>query len=108
MRTEPSLVISLGDAILKPWSNASAFEPIRRSSSMDLNTSGADQPRLTARQKQILLLICEGPATKEIADSLGISPKTVEYHKYNIQQKLKLRSTAQIVRWAIRNGLIEP
>ncbi|CAB1058240.1 hypothetical protein D1BOALGB6SA_2996 [Olavius sp. associated proteobacterium Delta 1] len=60
---------------------------------------------LTDRQKEILQLITEGHVTKEIADILCISVRTVERHKYNIMQELKLKTTAELVKYAIKQGI---
>jgi DNA-binding NarL/FixJ family response regulator len=62
--------------------------------------------KLTNRQKEILQLIAEGHSTKEIADILHISVRTVERHKYNMMQGLKLKTTADLVKYAIKQGFI--
>ncbi len=61
---------------------------------------------LTARQLQILKLIAEGNATKEIAHDLGLSVKTVEAHRAQIMERLAIRDVAGLVRYAIRIGLV--
>jgi DNA-binding NarL/FixJ family response regulator len=63
---------------------------------------------LTAREEQITKLIAEGNSTKEIADALSISVKTVDRHRANVLQKLGLRDRLDLTRFAIRTGLIEP
>ena len=63
---------------------------------------------LTPREEQITKLIAEGNSTKEIADALRISVKTVDRHRANILQKLGLRDRLDLTRFAIRTGLIEP
>jgi len=62
--------------------------------------------RLTARERQILQLTAEGKSRKEVAHTLGISEKTVAFHKDNLKRKLGLRSTAQLTRYALDEGLI--
>ena len=52
-------------------------------------------------------LIAEGKSSKEIAVSLGISVKTVDTHRSNLLRKLKVHSVAEVVRYAIRHGLVE-
>ena len=69
---------------------------------------GEPPPKLSKRQVQVLLLICEGLQAKEIAQRLGISSKTVEYHKSGLYRSLGIKETALLVRYAIRVGLIEP
>lgn len=63
---------------------------------------------LTGREREILGLAAGGESSKEIALSLGISAKTVETHRGNLFRKLKLRSVAELVRYAIRHRLIKP
>ena len=63
---------------------------------------------LTARQTQVLLLIANGKTTKEIAKELGISFKTAAAHRANLMQRLDIHDTANLVRHAIRSGIIEP
>lgn len=62
--------------------------------------------KLTHRQDEILQLLAEGHSTKEIANLLHISPRTVETHKYNMMQELKLKTTADLVKYAIKQGII--
>ncbi|WP_427890741.1 response regulator [Kribbella sp. GL6] len=71
---------------------------------------GADLPQqiLTAREEEILKLVAEGNSSKEIAELLTISVKTVERHRSNILQKLGLRDRLDLTRYAIRAGLLEP
>lgn len=62
--------------------------------------------RLSARERQILQLTAEGKSRKEIAYAVGISEKTVAFHRDNLKRKLGLRSTAQLTRYALDEGLI--
>jgi DNA-binding NarL/FixJ family response regulator len=62
--------------------------------------------RLTRREREVLRLIGEGATAKEVAARLGISPKTAQVHRDNLKQKLNLRSTAALVRYAIKKKLI--
>jgi DNA-binding NarL/FixJ family response regulator len=63
---------------------------------------------LTHREREVVQLIAEGKINKQIANTLDISVKTVETHRASAMHKLKLRTTADLVRYAIRNSLIEP
>jgi len=62
--------------------------------------------QLTSRQREVLQLVAEGRANKEIADSLGVSVKCVEYHKSTLAKKLGVRGPAALTRHAISAGLI--
>jgi DNA-binding NarL/FixJ family response regulator len=63
---------------------------------------------LTPRESEIVKLVAEGYSSKEIAETLVISPKTVERHRANVLEKLGLRDRVALTRYAIRHGLIEP
>ena len=63
---------------------------------------------LTEREREVLQLLAEGKSNKEAAGALGLSPYTVETHRTNLMQKLALHSTAEIVLYAVRKGIITP
>ncbi|MBA4136374.1 MAG: DNA-binding response regulator [Opitutus sp.] len=63
--------------------------------------------RLTTREAEVLQLVAEGSANKQIADTLGISVKTVEKHRQHLMDKLHIHDTASLTRYAIANGVIE-
>ncbi|MFD7442847.1 response regulator [Streptomyces sp. NPDC059909] len=63
---------------------------------------------VTAREEEVLKLIAEGNSSKEIAETLVISVKTVQRHRANLLHKLGLRDRLELTRYAIRAGLIEP
>ena len=67
----------------------------------------APRSRLTPREREIVQLLAEGFSNKEAADRLGISHSTIESHRKNVMSKLKLRSSTELVRYAIRNNLIQ-
>lgn len=73
-----------------------------------LTNSGAASPKsvLTVREREVLKLLAEGYSNKQVASMLFISPKTVETHRHRINEKLKLGSVADLVRYAAREGLI--
>ncbi len=62
--------------------------------------------RLTEREREVLRLIAQGHTTREIAEMLCLSPRTVERHRANIMGKLDLHNRAELVRYAVRKGLI--
>ncbi len=67
------------------------------------DTGGQD--RLPMRQREILQLVAEGLTLKEIASTLGLSPKTVEYHKAKLMEQLGLHTTAELTKYALAHGL---
>jgi DNA-binding NarL/FixJ family response regulator len=63
--------------------------------------------RLTTREREVVQLISEAKSTKEVAQVLGISVKTAETHRANIMRKLEVHSVTELVRYAIRNQIVE-
>lgn len=61
---------------------------------------------LTARQREVLQLVAEGRSAKEIASQLYISVKTVEFHKKHLMEELKLRTSAELIRYAVEKGFV--
>jgi DNA-binding NarL/FixJ family response regulator len=71
-----------------------------------------DQPelpnsRLTPRQREIVQLLAEGKSSKEVAVALGLSVKTAETHRANIMRRLDCHSVSELVRYAVRNNIVE-
>lgn len=73
-----------------------------------LNDTPLPAPELSDRERQVLQLVAEGKTTKEVAAVLGISVRTAESHRVKIMEKLHIHETAGLVRYAIRQGLIQP
>jgi DNA-binding NarL/FixJ family response regulator len=67
--------------------------------------SGGRRPALTTREVEVVRLIAAGKTTKELADLLGMSVKTAETHRANVMRKLQLRSTGELVLYAVRNEI---
>lgn len=66
------------------------------------------QERLTAREREVLKLTAEGFTNQEIAEKLVISPKTVDTYRQRIMEKLNLHHRSELVRYALRSGLLTP
>jgi len=60
---------------------------------------------MTPRQRQVVTMIAEGLTMKEVAAALGLSPRTVEAHKYQVMQTLGLQTTADLIRYALEHRL---
>jgi two-component system, NarL family, response regulator NreC len=73
-----------------------------------LSKSETPYDPLTDRERQVLQLVAEAKTTKEVAVILGVSVKTAESHRSSLMSKLDVHSTAELVRYAIRRGLVEP
>jgi len=63
---------------------------------------------LTPRQRDVVRLLAEGRTMKEVAATLGVSPRTVETHKYQSMEALRLKTTAELIRYALEHGLTTP
>ena len=68
-------------------------------------TDGKSHPKLSGREREVLQLISEGKATKEVAHALSVSVKTVETHRANLMNKLNLFSVAELTKYAVREGM---
>ena len=85
---------SLSDAVIQDY--------VRRAQGATLPDSGN---QLSGREREVLQLIAEGHSSAEVAGALSISVRTVDTHRHNIMQKLKIRSVAGLTKFAIRSGL---
>ena len=63
--------------------------------------------KLTARQREMLQLLAEGGAMKEIADLLHVSGRTVAFHKYTIMGHLGVKTSAELVQYALEHGMLK-
>jgi DNA-binding NarL/FixJ family response regulator len=68
----------------------------------------SERPQLSSREYQIMELVLEGLGNIEMADRLNISVKTVGNHRFNLLQKLNLKNSVELTRYAIQNGFIDP
>lgn len=75
---------------------------------MITNPKWADGDGLSGREREVLQLVAEGHTTKEIAQSLHLSPKTVDSHREHIMEKLGIRNIAGLTKYALREGLTTP
>ncbi len=74
----------------------------------DSSSENAQRYRLTGRQREIVQLLAEGKSSKEVASVLDVSVKTVETHRANIMGRLNCHCVTDLVRYAIRNHIVEP
>lgn len=86
---------------------ASAARVLADAVSKPVAELGDPYGRLTAREREIFHLVVEGATSKEVAQRLEISVKTAENHRASILDKLGVRNTAELVRYAVRKGLLD-
>jgi DNA-binding NarL/FixJ family response regulator len=107
-KSSPSELVRAIREVLKGRSYVASLiaKPLVDTFQMDPTQSAAGA--LTARQIEVLQLLAEGHAPRGIASALNISVKTVEFHKYQIMERLGVRSTAELTRYAIKHGIVQP
>jgi DNA-binding NarL/FixJ family response regulator len=98
LQHKPFFTANVSDVLL-----AGFLDPDKAADAQD-----AAAGRLTARETEIVQLLAEAKTSKEAAVRLGVSAHTVEAHRANIMRKLNLHSIAELVRYAVRNKIIQP
>jgi DNA-binding NarL/FixJ family response regulator len=103
------MLVSAVEALLKhqPFFTGTVASQVL-SGFLRLNSNASPALRLTIREREIVQLLAEAKTGKEVAQRLGVSVKTVDAHRANVMRKLDLHSIAELVRYAIRNKIIEP
>jgi DNA-binding NarL/FixJ family response regulator len=99
--------VARGELFLDSSLSSQVVENLLQISVQSPAPATSPNPRLTPREQEVMRLLAEGFTTREIAQRLFISPKTVENHRANIMKKLDLRTTIDLVRQAARLGLID-
>jgi DNA-binding NarL/FixJ family response regulator len=92
-----------GGTYLTPQLAAEVLEAIKHGPEHSGDPTGS----LTPRQREVLQLLAEGRSAKEIAASLSISARTVEFHKYQMMETLGIHSNAELIHFAIKHGLVD-
>jgi two-component system response regulator NreC len=95
-------VVASGRRFLSP-----SIAPMLLQHISDPKRSRTGGPALTTREREVLRLVSQGATSKEIAQQLRISPKTAQVHRDNLKQKLNLRTTADLVRFAVRHKIVK-
>ena len=93
--------VERGEPFLTPEAQRTLIKDV-----LERGSSGEEE--LTPREEEIVKLVAEAHTTREIAELLHLSEKTVENHRANAMRKLGMRDRVELVRYAIRRGLIEP
>jgi DNA-binding NarL/FixJ family response regulator len=92
-----------GKTYLTPQLAGEVLEAMKEGS----DQAGDPVASLTPRQREVLQLLAEGRSAKEIAASLGISARTVEFHKYQMMETLDIHTNAELIHFALKHGLVE-
>ena len=100
--TKDAPTAKLGEAIIRVHKGGLSFPPAMEAAVL----SGSEpKPALTAREKEVLILLADGLANKEVARELGISVRTAEAHREHLSRKLQITPIAALTKYAIANGL---
>jgi len=97
--------VMAGEIYLSPSAQGTVIKDYLRR--LRMKEPDTPAPQLTPREREVLQLLAEGNATKEVAARLGVSVKTAESHRSQIMQKLGMRSLAELTKYAVREGLTE-
>ncbi len=105
----PSELIAAIRAALdgKTWLTPAVAGEVLQSMKREPEKAGDPVASLTPRQLEILQLLAEGRSAKEIGATLGVSARTVEFHKYQMMDRLDLHTSAELVHFAIKHGIVE-
>jgi DNA-binding NarL/FixJ family response regulator len=97
-----------GEAFLYPGAETSLIRDFLRQARAVAGGEPVREDPLTSREQEVVKLIAESYSTRQIADALVISEKTVDRHRTNILEKLGMHDRVELTRYAIRRGLVEP
>jgi two-component system, NarL family, response regulator NreC len=92
-----------GGMVLSPSASQVLASALKRG----VEPAGQAIERLTRREREVFMLLAEGRSPKEIAQTLFVSPKTIHTHRQSINEKLGVRTTTQLIQFAIREGFIK-
>ena len=95
--------IAQGESFLYPSVVTTVLEQLRNPEETDIEHANV----LTNREEDIMLRVANGDTSRQIANDIGISAKTVEWHRRNLMNKIGVRSVAELVRYAMQHGLVK-
>lgn len=103
-----ALDLDLAAAVKRVAAGETVIDPVLRQSTRRQSTLPGERNRLTARELEVLQLICDGLSNRAIAARLDVSVNTVAVHRANIMSALGVHKTAELVVYAIQHGLVNP
>jgi DNA-binding NarL/FixJ family response regulator len=101
-----STASELKTAIHEALQGRSYITPLITRDVVDSLSSQRKKPELTPRQREVLQLLAEGRSMKEAGALMNLAPRTVAFHKYRIMEQLRVRTSAELVRFAVRHGMV--
>jgi DNA-binding NarL/FixJ family response regulator len=101
-----SAASELTQAIREALRGRSYITPLITKEVIGSLTERRSTPELTMRQREVLQLLAEGRSMKEVGDILNVAPRTVAFHKYRMMEQLRLRTSAELVQFAVKQGVV--
>ena len=101
-----STASELKTAIHEALQGRSYITPLITRDVVDSLSIQRKKPDLTLRQREVLQLLAEGRSMKEVGALMNLAPRTVAFHKYRMMEQLRVTSSAELVRFAVRNGMV--
>lgn len=96
----------LKQAIREALKGRSYITPLIASEVVDSLIEPRECPALTMRQREVLQLLAEGRSMKEVGGILNVAPRTVAFHKYRMMEQLRLKTSAELIQFAVRQGVV--
>jgi DNA-binding NarL/FixJ family response regulator len=101
-----SAASELTQAIREALRGRSYITPLIARDVVDSLIERREGPELTTRQREVLQLLAEGRSMKEVGNILNVAPRTVAFHKYKMMEQLKLKTSAELVQFAVKQGVV--
>ena len=101
-----SAATELKQAIREALRGRSYITPLITGDVVDSLIGSREAPELTIRQREVLQLLAEGRSMKQVGDILNVAPRTVAFHKYRMMEQLRLKTTAELIQFAVRQGVV--
>jgi DNA-binding NarL/FixJ family response regulator len=101
-----SAATELKQAIREALNGRSYVTPLITGELVGSLLEGREAPELTTRQREVLQLLAEGRSMKEVGDILNVAPRTVAFHKYRMMEQLRLKTSAELIQFAVKQGVV--
>jgi DNA-binding NarL/FixJ family response regulator len=101
-----SAATELRQAIREALKGRSYITPLITGDVVGSLIEAREAPELTIRQREVLQLLAEGRSMKEVGDILNVAPRTVAFHKYRMMEQLRLKTSAELIQYAVKQGVV--
>jgi DNA-binding NarL/FixJ family response regulator len=101
-----SAATELRQAIREALNGRSYVTPLITGELVGSLLESREAPELTTRQREVLQLLAEGRSMKQVGDILNVAPRTVAFHKYRMMEQLRLKTSAELIQFAVKQGVV--